>query len=166
MIYILGLGFCYLFYHLNYHVVVKDNAIEKYKKFRELNKLVSTQYKTVAMILYVSLSMILKMYWINFLQWTNNSIEFLNKKDISVSYILHGKLYKVLLKYKKGPEVVLLVTDENNEDVTDLVVPYMGPNNDWHHNIFKPSFWNKKILNFELCSGDKLSFEENDNISL
>lgn len=164
--YILAAGLCFLFFGLNYHIVVKNDVVEKYKKFRELNKLVSRQYKTIGMILYVSISMVIKMYWLNFLQWTNKSIEFLNKKDIVVSYILHGKLYKVLLKSKKGPEMVLLVTDENDEDVTDLVIPYIGPNNDWHHNTFNPSFWNKKILNFELCSGDKLSFKEDQTIIL
>jgi len=166
MIYILGLAACFLFYKLDTFTVVKDATIEKYKKFRELNKLVSKQYKTVGMILYVSICLIVKMYWMNFTQWTNNSLEVLNKKDISISYILNGKLYKVLVKAKKGPNLVLLVTDENDEDVTDTVVPYLGPNNDWHHNIFKPQFWNKKSLCFELSSGEMKSFLENQDIIL
>jgi hypothetical protein len=166
MFYVLGLGACYLFYKLGGYTVVKNKVVEKYKKFRELNKLVSRQYKTVGMILYVSICMVLKMYWINFLQWSNNSIEVLNKKNISISYILNGKIYKVLIKAKKGPNLVLLVTDENNEDVTDIVLPYLGPNNDWHHNFFKPCFWNKKFLCFELSSGEMKSFKEDDTIIL
>jgi len=166
MFYVLGLAACYLFYKVNGYTVVKDKVVEKYKKFRELNKLVSKQYKTVGMILYVSICMVLKMYWMNFLQWSNNSIEVLNKKNISISYVLNGKLYKLLVKAKKGPNLVLLVTDENNEDVTDLVLPYLGPNNDWHHNFFKPCFWDKKFLCFELSCGEMKSFKEDDTIIL
>jgi hypothetical protein len=166
MIYILGIVACLIFYKLDTFTVVKDNAVEKYKKFRELNNLVAKQYKTVGMILYVSICMIMKMYWMNFIQWTNYSLEVLNKKDISISYVLNGKLYKILIKAKKGPNLVLLVTDENNEDITDTVLPYLGPNNDWHHNTFKPNFWNKKFMCFELSSGEMKSFQEHDAIVL
>lgn len=138
----------------------------KYIKFRELNKLVSSKYKPISMILWISLCMIAKMYWIIFLQWCNNTIEHLDNKTVSISYVLQGKLYKLVVKPRKGPNNVLLVLDEENNDITDLVLPFLGPNLDWHKKEFTPHFWKKKTISFELSTGEQKTFSEHDTIQL
>ena len=166
MYFYLGLMLFGLLYAFDGHTIIKETAITKYRKFRQLNKLVSTHYKTVGSILWVSICMVVKMYWINFLQWSNNTIEIVDSKTVCISYVLQGKLYKMIVKIRKGPSDILLVTDEDSNDITDTILPYLGPQQDWHKREFKPLFWEKKMLNFELASGEQISFSENDVIKI
>lgn len=131
---------------------------EKYDKFRQLNQFVATRYRTTGMILWVSCSMVAKMYWLKFLQWLNNSVEYLNKKTAVITYTLNGRVYKMVARIKRGPTSILTVTTDNNEDVTDQILPYLGPNEDWHGSNFTPQFWNYNMLTFELASGESITF--------
>jgi len=144
----------------------RDTLKIKYRKFRDLNKLVASKYKPISMILWVSLCMVAKMYWMNFLQWCNNSIEHIDNKTVVISYVLQGKLYKIVVKPRKGPNSVLLVLDEENNDISDLVLPFLGPNQDWHKKEFTPHFWGKKTISFELSTGEQKTFSEHDTIQL
>jgi Family of unknown function (DUF5772) len=142
----------------------KSLVNHKYEKFTQLNKLVATQHSSRFMVLYVSILMVIKMWWMNFLQYSNNTIEIYDKKSVNISYILDGRLYKLYVKRRRGPVLVLLVTDENNEDVSDLVIPYMGPERNWHNTVFTPNFWNKENLTFELSSSETKKFNRHESI--
>jgi hypothetical protein len=119
------------------------------------------------MIFYVSLSMIAKMYKMLFFQWINNSIEIINKKQVVISYILNGTLYKFLVYKRNGPLDILMIIDENRTDVTDQILPFYGPNQNWHGQKFKPDFWKKKLLIFKFNNGEKdVLFNRDDIISI
>lgn len=153
-------GLC--FYRFNgYNAIVT-----RYRKFRELNKLVSSQYKTITMILWVSFCMVAKMYWIRFLQWANNTVVYLDNKTAIVSYVLNGKLYRIVLKQRRGPCNILLVTDEENNDVSEEIISYMGPSQDWHGREFTPNFWKKNSLTFETGDGMTKTFTNNEIITI
>lgn len=151
-----------LFYAFDGFTIVK----EKYNRFRELNRLVETRYKNTCTILWVSLVMVAKMYWMNFLQWSNNSIEHVDNKTAIVSYVLNGKLYRFVAKQKKGPSEIILVSDEDGEDVSDDVLPFYGPNRDWNGQELSPLFWKKESLTFELAIGEPKTFKNQETIIL
>ena len=151
-----------LFYFLDGHTIV----LEKYKKFRNLNGLVATRTKGCCKITCISLQMIFKMLWINFLQWANNTVQIHHKGSTVLSYVLHGNLYKILIKHKKGPKPVLMVLDHDGEDVTQEVIPYMGTDGAWHGVTYQPSFWGKKMLIFEMASGEQKKFGEHEPITI
>lgn len=118
----------------------------------------------MGMILWISCKMIVKMYWLNFLQWINTSIQHVDKHTAIVSYVLNGRLYRIAVKERRGPCDILLVTDENDESVMDEIIPFYGPNYDWHGFRFTPQFWNKSKLHFELADGTSQTFEHNEDI--
>jgi hypothetical protein len=155
-----------LTYSLDGHIIIYQVAKSKYEKFKQLNKLVSSQYKNVFSIIWVSICLILKMYWINFLQWANKTVEYTKDRNIIISYVINGRLYKLVVKNKRGPNDILLITDENSNDLTDTIIPYMGLNRDWHNRDFSPKFWDKKSLCFELSTGDFKTFNEHDVITV
>lgn len=155
-----------LVYAFDGHNIVKEAVVTRYRRFRELNKLVETRYKTIGMILWVSCCMVAKMYWMNFLHWANNSIEHVDHKTAIISYVLNGKLYRTVVKAKRGPASVLLVTDSEQNDVSDQVLPFMGPGQNWHGQEFTPSFWKKNSLTFELASGENKTFTEHEKIEI
>ena len=160
------IGVAILFYTFDGHTIVGNKIVEKWRRFRQLNRFVEIKYKTIGAILWVSISMVAKMYWMNFIQWANDSIKHIDKKTFTISYVLNGKLYTMVVKPNRGPSSVLLVTDSEHNDVTSTIVPYLGPNEQWHKRVFTPEFWNKEELVFEMSSGDTKTFSRGDIIDL
>lgn len=157
------LGICYYSGFFGY---LYTSASKNYTDFRSLNNLVSTQYKSILIILYVSIQMVCQMYWMRFKQWLGNNIEIIDKNTIAISYVYNGKLYKIVVHPKKGPPKVLMVFDDNRNDMTNEVLPYMGSADNWHGKEFTPAFWTSRELNFSLSSGDERTFSEHEAILL
>jgi hypothetical protein len=148
-------------------IVYKRKTIrDKYKKFRELNNLVATRTKSVSKILWISLCMVSKMYWRYFLQWLNDSVEIIDHKNAVVTYVLHDKIYKLPVKVRRGPNLILLITDEHKNDVTDEITPFFGPEQNWHNKQLSPDFWKRESLTFELSSGETKTFHKDEIICL
>jgi hypothetical protein len=153
-----------VFFYLDGHHIVKNTAVVKWKKFRRLNKLVSTNYKGCFKIIWVSICMIFQALWINILQYLNSTIVQIDKKTYEVTYIIRGKTYKMIVKSRRGPRKVLLVSDENQEDVSYIIFPYLGPEENFHGEKYTPKFFEKKELIFELSTGVEKIFQENEEI--
>ena len=94
----------------------------------------------------------------------NNSIIKLDKNTYILSYILHDNEYKMVIKIARGPSPILSIKNEDNKDLTDIILPYLGPKNDWHNNKFTPKFFNCKSLSFELSNGEIIKFHEETEI--
>lgn len=137
---------------------------KKYNDFQKLNELVATKYDRKLDIYLHSLDIVRKMYWINFLEWLNNNIEHKDKKTVIVSYTVHDNVYKFVSKLRPGPEKISHITDENNQEVSELVKPFMGPREDFHGQIFQPNFWGKDRLTFTFTDDTVFTFGKNDNI--
>lgn len=144
----------------------RDFLRKNYSDFLSLQKLVSTQYKTQPKIALVSFSMILKMYWLRLFQKLNNSIEYRDNKTIIISYMLGEKIYKMVLRPKKGPGGILKILDENNSDISSLVLPFFGPAQDWHGYSFTPEFWGKKRITIFSVVGEPKTFQEKEIIKI
>ena len=142
----------------------------RYERFRNLNQLVSTKYKerincnTKMKIVWFSIVIILKVLYLSILEKLNKSIKKIDNNTYEVSYAVNGKIYKMIIIPNRGPSSVLQVIDDKNEDITNLIVPYLGPTEDWHSSKFKPSFFNRKTLTFNLSSSDDITFTEDEEI--
>jgi hypothetical protein len=154
------------FFYLDGHHIVKNNTVTNYRKFRKLNKLVATNYKGVFTICWVSICMIIKALWINIWQYLNSTIVELDGYVYKVTYIIKGKTYKMIVRPKRGPRKVLLISDEKQEDVCDEIFPYLGPEENFHGEIYTPSYFNKEELIFELSNGSEQIFKKDDQIIL
>lgn len=164
--FLLAVPLGYFLYRTDAYDITKNYLTEKYDKWKSLNSLVETQHKNPVKIFTVSMSMVCKMWWINFLQKIDKSIESIDKNRVAITYVLDGRIYKFLTKRRKGPALVLLVTDQEENDVSEQVLPYLGPARDWHGHVFRPDFWDKDKLTFELSTGESRSFSRQDEIDL
>lgn len=162
--YLLSAGIIGTFFYFDGPNIVKNNYQLNFEKWRKLNQLVSSKYDGYFTILRISICMITKALWINILQYCNSCITKIDKKTYELSYVLNGKLYKVLISNKTGPRKVLLVSDETQTDISYLVTPYLGPKEDFHGSDMTPKFFNRKELVFELSNGEEKIFNENDKI--
>lgn len=155
-----------LFIKYDYPKTCYDIYLKKYNKWNRLNKLVSTKYKSPLMIKWVSILMISESLYSKLLQYLNNSVKKMDKNKYEVYYIINGKNYKMVVSPSRGPIQIAQVINEHGIEVTDHILPYMGPNNDWHNTKYNPNFFNYKSLIFELNNGDKKIFNNSETIIL
>jgi hypothetical protein len=70
----------------------------------------------------------------------------------------------MLISPIRGPNYILNIKNENDEDITDYVVPYFGHHNDWNGYKFCPQFFNCTELNIELSNGEIKKFNNSETI--
>lgn len=136
----------------------------KYSRFRELNKLVSTQEKVNYKIIWISFGMLLQVFYISLIQKLNKSLHPVNNRTYLLTYTINGNLYKIYIDKRRGPTKVLLIIDKNNNDITQLIEPYLGPNQDFHNRKFTPQKLGYDQLTFHLSDGSNKIYNENDVI--
>ena len=153
-----------LFFHLDGHNIVKNNAIIGWRKFRKINRLVSTNYNGFLKILWISLYMIFQALWISIIQYLNNTIKHLEGNKFVITYVIKGKTYKIIITLKRGPRDVLLVSDDTETDVSDLIFPYLGPDENFHNQLYTPNLFGRNELIFELSNGTEKIFKGDENI--
>jgi hypothetical protein len=85
-----------------------------------------------------------------------------------VSFYLDGETYKIpivvprfLFSKKQQP---LMVLNNDEDDVTQNILKYMGPNNDFYGMVLKPCHLGEKTLNFMMEDGSEMNVLENDMI--
>lgn len=89
-----------------------------------------------------------------------------NRDYIKISYTYRGKPYYYLLKVQRGVTPIQCIQDENEKDITDIIVPYLGPNLDCHGISLKPSDFGYKKIKIVTIFDETVEFKENDAISL
>lgn len=142
------------------------NKYEFWNKWKKLNSLVTCKTNNVFLIQYYSMQLLLNILWLQLLVYLNNTVKEYEKNKYEVSYILHGKTYKVRTNIKKGPSPIYKICDGGKNDITHIILPLMGPNYDWHNNLFTPKDLGFESIMFELVNERGLTFKENDKIKI
>ena len=93
-----------------------------------------------------------------------NNVSLLNKNTYIIQYVIAGKLYKNVIIPYRGPCPILQISNENDDDLTDIIMPYSG--NCYDFQMLKPSFFSCEKLIFQLNSGDEIIFEKNEIIKI
>ena len=156
----------YLFYKIDAHNVIYHTINRKYRKWQKITKLVSSHNETILSIYTISIKMICQALYLSLLQYLNNSVTKIDKNTYEVKYVLGGKMYRMVVIPKKGPSHIIQIRDEYEEDITEHILPYYGPNYDWYSINFIPQFFNCKKMTFELDTGEEKIFEELEYIEI
>lgn len=158
--------------------IFTNTIVPRYKKFRELNKLVASQYPdsktggrkaryiSYCLIFSASMAILGKLLYRNAVQWATDNVKQTDKNTYEVSYVLEGKLYTMVTVLNRGPRKILLISDHAQEDVTEMIHTYYGPRGNWHGHPFTPLFFKRQSLTFELADGQELTFKDDDEINL
>lgn len=109
--------------------------------------------------------------WITYLllyQRVVKNIENVGSNQFDVHYVLGNQLYKFRIQGRKGPHVpkVLQIIDEKDNDVTQSLLPYLGPREDWHQIIYQPGSLGFHHLTFNLSDGSHKTFQSDESIVL
>lgn len=156
----------FILYYFDSYSIIKNTTIPYYKKYKKLNNMVRLQHSGNLKVLKMCFILFLKVLYISICQFLNKSIVVLDKNTYEISYVLNGKLYKMIVKPSLGPSKILLISDEHNNDITTEILPYLGPQYNFHGNDYSPNFFKENIMKFELSSGEQKTFIDNDIIKL
>lgn len=158
----------YFFYILRGYKTTATVIYSKYQKWKSLNKLVSLSVKNnnMAIITWVSMVLIFKTLYVNLIQKLNKSVKRLGKNTYEITYTLNGRIYKLLVKAKRGPAPILQISTNNDIDVTDDIMPYLGPDYTWHLHNYSANFFGYSSLTFQLSNGTEKIFTLDEPIVL
>lgn len=162
-LFILSLG---VFIKVDGPYIIYNKSMIKYKKWGRLKNMVSSKYNSLFMINYISLKMICLSLYKSLIQYIDNSVIKIDKNKYEVSYIINGKLYKMIIKPIRGPCSVLDIRDGEDNDVYDIIIPYLGPNEDWNNTKFYPLYFGYNNLIFEMIDGSLKTFNNEETIIL
>ncbi len=77
-------------------------------------------------------------------------------------YYYNGKPYAIRMKLKRGPHPVVKVVGDSDNDITDSIRPYLGPNGTFYSST--PSDFGEDELSFYNQKGESLIFKEDEPI--
>jgi hypothetical protein len=101
--------------------------------------------------------------WILY-KFYKNFIE-IDKKFYTIWYFYNFKWYAIKIPKHRGPITKWEIFDITEKNITNEIIPYMGPNNDFYGMKITPNNLNYSNLIFK--HGDTIKiFKENDNITL
>jgi hypothetical protein len=97
----------------------------------------------------------------------NSAIISLDRNRFLVSYVVRGKVYRMIVRPMRGPSPVIQVISDDQQDVTSEVLPYLGPQYDWHGTAvnFESTFKSKR-LTFNLSTGEPVTCEDSVGLNL
>ena len=110
--------------------------------------------------------MIFQALYLSLIQYLNNSVKKLDKNTFLVEYIIKGKVYKMIVIPTKGPSSIIQIRNQDEKDITDHILPYFGPNYDWHRINIIPQFFTCERMTFELDDGAQKIFNELEYINI
>jgi hypothetical protein len=129
--------------HKNYKDHIVDSSIQKYNKCKKICSISFIISKVLFEIICGKV----------FYKSNDTDIKKIGKNLYEVSYKINNNQYKMIVEQKRGPHPVLQIVDDNMEDVTDVVIPYLGHRYDWNGFNMSLSFFGVKSLTFELADG-------------
>lgn len=64
-------------------------------------------------------------------------------------YTVHSKIYSILYKKYTGPSPIIGIVDNATQtDITDILLPFMGPNFNFHGTPVTPSLFGYSSITF------------------
>lgn len=170
MILLYSLLFLLIIYQLIYINKNRSENLLKIFKKDSVNDNFIKKISNYLIFLKIYLSIFFEFCWIHYIKRffpkNSESIQILSKNSLIVTYQINNKIFKMFIKPKKGPNKIVNIFDQDKNNITQQILPFFGPEQNWHMNNFKPSFWNKEKISFELSSGLIKNFESDQIINL
>jgi len=133
-----------------YHKNISEFCTNKKEKLLDLYNNVKQQHKTqFKSIFYTSKILLQSLYKILFVNKDKCKITNISNSKLLISYCHNGHLYKILLNSKLKPNYIFSITNENNEDISNILNPYLGPLQNFHNQKITPNDINMNQINIK-----------------
>lgn len=139
-----------------------------YKRVKILNKKLEEQNLSLCKIITDFVKNYFMYLAISFLQKYNLNVIKKDRFNYEINFVIDSKIYCFRVKKKRGPGNVIFATEnkiengvEIDNDVSDKLISYMGPNEDFYGIPTTPSELGLEKINVILSNGDERTFEPN-----
>lgn len=94
----------------------------------------------------------------------HSTIEQVSKNKYTITYSINDKIYKIIIRPNRKPHPVYQIRDSEGLDVTDHIVPYMGPEYNYHGSKITPTDLGHMALTIQLDNDHEYTITENQII--
>jgi hypothetical protein len=160
----------------NRHAINQIIALYRnYKKFADpQNKITHIHMiKNISTLFFCSIYQLYNSYYLHHHNNINNIKKIkssqsptFNKKYIKISYKYKDKPYFYLLKIPRGTPPLISIKDENDNDIYDIINPYLGPNLNCHGASICPADFGYEKIKITTAFDKLIIFDENQKIEL
>lgn len=155
--YIVYLVIVTLFYKF---CMISVKCVKLYKSFK--NVVDPNNDKNMCCLLYDAAKTLYSVY--TFSKKKEIPVEKFNRNYIKIPYKYKNKSYFYLLKVDRGITPLLNIKDENENDILDVIQPYLGPNLDCHGVVITPHDFGYKKIKVTTFFDTECEFGEHDQI--
>jgi hypothetical protein len=146
--------------------IIQNIVSIKLRKVKSLIHVIQSQYKNIAIIMWICTRVIIKNIYITCVQKLNQTLTKIDKHTYKLTYVINGVQYIIHIKTKRGPKLLLQALDDKDNDITEKIQAYLGPSENFHGHVYTPEFFGTNELTLSLSSGEEVSFGVNDTICL
>jgi hypothetical protein len=68
----------------------------------------------------------------------SHNVKKINKNTYEVHYRIKGRRYTMVVVPERGPPKVSSIKGKDGTDLTESLLPYLGPNYNWNHHYDSP----------------------------
>ena len=113
-------------------------------------------------ILYI-LSIFIYSIRTKFYQNLNKNVQQISKNKYIVTYMISGKIYKMIVSKVRGPSDILQIIDNNSNDITSVIEPFMGTHGNFvHGDILTPADFGEEEFIMNMSDGDTVKVARNE----
>ena len=164
-LYILIFFISLLLYYSSFISQAYNTIYVNYKRLKLLETTTPGLEVSVVNITKSSLKMCFSLLFLYFSQNWEKSVKNIGFNHYEITYAIRGRVYKLRVRPTKLPKI-LQVIDENDDDVTDKLSPYFGPDENFHGKVYRVRDFKYKELSFNMADGNTYEFREDDDIVL
>jgi hypothetical protein len=151
-----------------YYMTISDTKTGKYyrkkrRKWKDLKKMVSSQYESPFDIYRISCKMLLQALYADIIEVFDNRVEKKSNKIYELTYYIEGQMFKMPLKVKRGPSNILSATNEKDKCVLLNIKQYSTPDGKFNNECLTPKYLGCDEINIETME-DEYTFKEDQPI--
>jgi hypothetical protein len=129
------------------------------------------QYRIGAFLFYTKLAYVaLKtLFMFKVRKWfdakTTDNVKLINRNTLEVSYKFRDAEYRIRSRVRRGPKAPITIL-ANGKDVTEELLPYIGPGDDFHGITYSPQDFGYSTVTVQVEGREDLVFDEFDTIAI
>ena len=109
--------------------------------------------------------MIFQFFYLQTLQYLTNTVVKIDKNTYEITYIINGKIYKIVVKTERGPLNYYKILNDKQENIIEEIIQYYGPH---YKNQIKltPAFFKTEQITLIKFDDSQIIFNSDDKIIL
>ena len=158
-----------------YKMKIPSIAINTYKKyeraisfFRKKQGAGQITYGEKAALVYSFFALCFSVIYKSVVQYMYSNLRFnSSNKTYELDYIIEGTKYTLIINSTKSPcQILQIVNCDEDTDITDEIMPYLGQSNDWHGKVLTPDYFNLNSISFELANGKTVVYNSHNFMTI